>query len=129
MSNAAEKVQPKKVLIFEDNELNLKLFQDLLGAHGFVTVETRDGRNAVEIVSKEQPDLIIMDIQLPYVSGIDIIKTIKSEQDLKDIPIIAVTAFAMQDDKEKILSTGCEDYLSKPISIDSFVDVINKYVE
>jgi len=118
----------RKVLIVEDNDLNLKLFKDLLEAHGFLTVETRDGRLAVGMAKQEKPDLIIMDIQLPHMSGIEIIELLKADKKLKHIPIIAVTAFAMKGDEERILETGCEAYLPKPISIDSFLKAIKDYI-
>jgi len=118
----------KKVMIVEDNELNLKLFNDLLGANGYLTAETRKGEEAVSLALEENPDLIIMDIQLPNMSGIDLIKDIKNNNALKKIPIIAVTAFAMQDDEQKILDAGCEGYLAKPISITSFVEAIKKFI-
>ncbi len=120
--------EEKKVLIVEDNELNLKLFNDLLDANGYLTIETRKGDEALDLAIKEKPDLIIMDIQLPNISGIDVIKSIKKNNELKNIPIIAVTAFAMQDDEQKILNAGCEGYLAKPISIESFVQTIKKFL-
>lgn len=118
----------KKILIVEDNDLNLKLFNDLLEATGYEPIETKNGQEAVSLAEKERPDLIIMDIQLPNISGIDLIKEIKSNKELKNIPIIAVTAFAMQDDEEKILEAGCEGYLAKPISISSFLETIKKFL-
>lgn len=124
-----KKSEAKRVLVVEDNELNLKLFNDLLDAHGYKTIEVRDGRNAYDIVGKEVPDLVIMDIQLPYISGIDVIKKIKTDKKLKHIPILAVTAYAMKDDEEKIKEAGCEDYLSKPIDIASFIEKVKRYVQ
>ncbi len=121
--------EKKKVLIVEDNDLNQKLFVDLLEAHGFVTVHTRDGNEVVELAQKEQPNLIIMDIQLPNISGIDVIKQIKKTPVIKNIPILAVTAFAMQDDEEQILATGCEGYLAKPISIEPFIETVKHYLK
>lgn len=118
----------KKILIVEDNELNLKLFKDLLGAHGFETFETKDGLNVPSLVREIRPDLILMDIQLPEISGFDITKNLKAEPDLCDIPIIAVTAFAMKDDEERILKAGCEAYISKPISIIPFLQTIERFV-
>lgn len=118
----------KKILIVEDNELNLKLFKDLLGAHGFETFETKDGLNVPSLVREIKPDLILMDIQLPEISGFDITRNLKAEPDLRDIPIIAVTAFAMKDDEEKILKAGCEAYISKPISIMPFLKTIERFV-
>ena len=118
----------KKILIVEDNELNLKLFKDLLGAHGFETFETKDGLNVPSLVREIKPDLILMDIQLPEISGFDITRNLKSEPDLREIPIIAVTAFAMKDDEERILKAGCEAYISKPISIIPFLQTIERFV-
>lgn len=118
----------KKILIVEDNELNLKLFSDLLETVNVKVLQNRDGRLIKEICFQECPSLIIMDIQLPNISGIDLIQTLKADEKLKEIPIIAVTAFAMQDDRENILNAGCEEYLSKPISISVFLDTVKKYI-
>ena len=116
----------KKVLIVEDNELNMKLFHDLLDAHGYETLQTRDGIEALEIARVNHPDLILMDIQLPEVSGLEVTKWIKEDDNLRSIPVIAVTAFAMKGDEEKIRSGGCEAYIAKPISVNSFLDTIQK---
>lgn len=118
----------KTVLIVEDNELNMKLFQDLLEAHGIETVETNDGRNVLDLAREHTPDLILMDIQLPEVSGLEVTKWLKDDEDLKDIPVVAVTAFAMKGDEQKIREGGCEDYISKPISVGQFMDVIQSYL-
>ena len=118
----------KKVLIVEDNELNMKLFHDLLEANGIDTVETRDGLHVLEIAREHRPDLILMDIQLPEISGLDVTKQLKADADLKSIPVIAVTAFAMKGDEQKIREGGCEDYISKPISVTGFLEVIEKYL-
>lgn len=118
----------KTVLIVEDNELNMKLFRDLLEAHKIDTIETRNGKNVMEMAREHRPDLILMDIQLPEISGLDITKMMKADEDLKSIPIIAVTAFAMKGDEEKIRESGCEDYISKPISVMGFIEVVQKYL-
>lgn len=118
----------KKVLIVEDNELNMKLFNDLLEAHGISTVQTRNGREVLELARTEQPDLILMDIQLPEVSGLEVTSWLKRDAELRHIPVIAVTAFAMKGDEQKIREGGCEDYLSKPISITKFLETVNKYL-
>ena len=118
----------KKVLIVEDNELNMKLFHDLLEAHGIGTIETRDGRKVLEIAREQKPDLILMDIQLPEVSGLDVTKWLKADEELRGIPVIAVTAFAMKGDEQKIREGGCEDYISKPISVVKFMDTVRKYL-
>jgi two-component system cell cycle response regulator DivK len=118
----------KRILIVEDNDLNLKLFRDLLTAHGYETIETKEGLEAVNITRNQHPDLILMDIQLPEVSGLDITRRIKSDDAICGIPIVAVTAFAMKDDEEKILSAGCEAYISKPISIVPFLNTIRRFL-
>ena len=120
---------PKKVLIVEDNELNMKLFRDLLEAHGYQTIESRDGVEALKVARDERPDLILMDIQLPEVSGLEVAKWIKEDESLKSIPIIAVTAFAMKGDEEKIREGGCEGYLAKPISLTSFLETVERHLQ
>ncbi len=119
----------KKILIVEDNDLNLKLFRDLLGANGYLTYETKEGIEAISLTRNIMPDLIVMDIQLPEISGLDITRKIKADNAIKHIPVIAVTAFAMKDDEEKILAAGCEAYLSKPIAIDSFLSTVRRFLE
>ena len=114
----------KKILIVEDNELNMKLFHDLLEVHGYETLQTKDGREALQLAREHRPDLILMDIQLPEVSGLEVTKWIKADDELKSIPVIAVTAFAMKGDEEKIRSGGCEAYIAKPISVNSFLETI-----
>lgn len=118
----------KRILIVEDNDLNLKLFRDLLTAHGYDTIETKEGLEAIKLTKDEKPDLILMDIQLPEVSGLDVTRRLKSDSTISDIPIIAVTAFAMKDDEEKILSAGCEAYISKPISIVPFLNTVRRFL-
>ena len=118
----------KTIMIVEDNEMNMKLFHDLLEAHGYQTVETRNGLEAVELARTHRPDLILMDIQLPEVSGLDVAGWIKEDDELRTIPIIAVTAFAMKGDEERIRRGGCEAYISKPISIGSFVETVKSYL-
>ena len=118
----------KKILIVEDNELNMKLFDDLLGAHGYQTVKTRDGTKVLDIARAEKPDLILMDIQLPEVSGLEVTQWLKKDEELRKIPVVAVTAFAMKGDEEKIRQGGCEDYISKPISIGEFIKIVQKYL-
>lgn len=118
----------KRVLVVEDNELNLKLFCDLLKAHGYETVPTRDGREVLELVRAERPDLIVMDIQLPHVSGLDVIRSLKSEDELKAIPVLAVTAFAGKGDDDRIRDEGADAYVSKPISVTRFIETVRKFV-
>ncbi|PIW27682.1 MAG: two-component system response regulator [Rhodobacterales bacterium CG15_BIG_FIL_POST_REV_8_21_14_020_59_13] len=119
---------PKKVLIVEDNELNMKLFSDLLEAHGYETVGTNNGLNALDLAREHAPDLILMDIQLPEVSGLEVTKWLKDDDELSSIPVIAVTAFAMKGDEERIREGGCEAYMSKPISISVFIETIRGFL-
>ena len=118
----------KTVLVVEDNELNMKLFHDLLEAHGYDIVQTRNGLEAIDLARKHRPDLILMDIQLPEVSGLEVTKWIKEDDDLRAIPVIAVTAFAMKGDEERIRQGGCEAYLSKPISVAKFIETVKAYL-
>jgi len=114
----------KTVLIVEDNELNMKLFRDLLEAHGYQTSGTSNGFEALDLVRKLRPDLILMDIQLPQVSGL----WIKDDPELRAIPVVAVTAFAMKGDEERIREGGCEAYLSKPISVGKFIETVRRFI-
>ncbi len=118
----------KTILIVEDNELNMKLFRDLLEAHGYKTLQTRNGIDAIALARKHRPDLIVMDIQLPEVSGLDVTKWLKEDDTLRAIPIVAVTAFAMKGDEERIREGGCEAYISKPISVALFIETINQFL-
>lgn len=116
----------KKVLVVEDNELNMKLFCDLLEAYDFQTVESRDGLKAVDLAREHKPDLIIMDIQLPEVSGLDLTRWIKDDASINTIPIMAVTAFAMRQDEKHVREAGCEAYMSKPIQMKPFIETVRK---
>ena len=120
---------PKTVLVVEDNELNMKLFNDLLEAHGYRVVQARSGAEAIENARKYTPDLILMDIQLPGVSGLQVTQEILNDPDLADIPVIAVTAFAMKGDEERIRAGGCRDYISKPISVIGFLEKVKRYLD
>lgn len=116
-----------KILIVEDNDLNMKLFCDLLEAHSYEALQTKDGVAAIEIAKSAQPSLILMDIQLPEVSGLEITQRIKSDPLTSQIPIVAITAFAMKGDEEKVRDAGCEGYISKPISVKTFIETVNHF--
>ncbi|MBY0423593.1 MAG: response regulator [Parvularculaceae bacterium] len=120
---------PKTVLIVEDNELNMKLFHDLLEAHGYDVVEARNAAEAMAVVAARRPDLILMDIQLPGVSGLQVTRDLKDNAATRDIPVIAVTAFAMKGDEERIRAGGCEDYIAKPISVAGFLEKVKRYLD
>ena len=119
----------KTGLIGEDNDLNMKLFHDLLDAHGYQTLQTKDGMEALAIARENRPDLILMDIQLPEVSGLEVTKWIKEDDSLKSIPVVAVTAFAMKGDEEKIREGGCEAYIAKPISVQQFLETVKRFLD
>jgi two-component system cell cycle response regulator DivK len=118
----------KRVLIVEDNELNMKLFHDLLEAHGYKTIQTRNGKDALSLARQHRPDLVLMDIQLPEVSGLEVTRWLKDDQDLCEIPVVAVTAYAMKGDEERIRQGGCEAYISKPISVLGFIETIKEFI-
>ncbi len=118
----------KRVLVVEDNELNLKLFCDLLRAHDYAAEPVRDGREAVARARDFAPDLIIMDIQMPYVTGYELILELKADEALKAIPVMAVTAYAGRDDEERIRAAGADAYVSKPISLARFMAVVGGLV-
>jgi two-component system, cell cycle response regulator DivK len=128
LSKGKDLTMSKRVLIVEDNDLNMKLFHDLLEAHGYDTLQTKDGMEALRLARQHHPDLILMDIQLPEVSGLEVTKWIKEDDDLRMIPIIAVTAFAMKGDEEKIRDGGCEAYIAKPISVANFMKTVERFL-
>jgi two-component system cell cycle response regulator DivK len=114
----------QKILVVEDNELNLKLFCDLLRAHGYEAEPVRDGRDALARARDFTPDLVVMDIQMPYVSGLELIEQMKADEGLRRTPIMAVTAYAAKGDEERIRDAGAEGYVSKPISVMRFVEAV-----
>ena len=118
----------RKVLIVEDNALNMRLFSDLLEATGYETLQCVDGAKAVGLALEEHPDLIIMDIQLPDVSGLDITRWLKDDERTANIPVLAVTAFAMRTDELLVREAGCEGYLSKPIQVRSFLQTVDELI-
>jgi len=128
-SAAGTGTDAKTVLVVEDNELNMKLFHDLLEAHGYNILQTKDGMEALRLARQHRPDLILMDIQLPEVSGLEVTKWLKEDDELRRIPVIAVTAFAMKGDEEKIREGGCEAYIAKPISVTSFLETVRRFLE
>lgn len=114
----------RKVLVVEDNELNLRLFCDLLRAHDCSVEGVRDGREALDAARSFEPDLIVMDIQMPHVTGIELIEEIRADEELKPIPVMAVTAYAGKADEERARTAGADAYVSKPISLMRFVEVV-----
>ena len=118
----------KKVLIIEDNETNRYLLRTILQKLGVQVIEAQDGYSGVQLAVAEKPDLILMDIQLPVMDGYEATKKIRAIEETKNIPIIAITSYAMVGDKEKILNAGCNVYIEKPIEPQSFIEEIKKYL-
>jgi two-component system cell cycle response regulator DivK len=118
---------PRTVLIVEDNELNLKLLNDILEYHGYTVFTTQLGEPALELARQHRPDLILMDIQLPDISGMEATRRLKADEQTRAIPIIAVTAFAMSGDEAKVLASGCDAYVSKPFNIVEFLKLVERW--
>ena len=118
-----------KILIVEDNALNIKLFCDLLAAHGHRPEAVTDSRLALEAARNFEPDLVITDIQLPHVSGLELIRLIRTDETLGQVPIMAVTAYSAQGDEERIRAAGAQSYVSKPISVVKFVAAVEELLE
>ncbi len=115
------------MLVVEDNVLNMKLFHTLLQVHGYNVLQTRDGMEALRQARQHRPDMIIMDIQLPGISGLEVTKWLKDDETLKTIPVVAITAFAMKGDEERYLEGGCDAYIAKPISIANFLQTVERF--
>ena len=118
-----------RILVVEDNALNIKLFCDLLNAHGHETEPVTDSREALEAARAFKPDLVITDIQLPYVTGIELMELLRADEELKDVPIMAVTAYAAAGDDERIRAAGAQAYVSKPISVMRFAETVDQLLE
>ena len=117
----------KTVLVVEDNDLNSKLLNDILEYHGYTVVTTRLGEAALELARRHKPDAILMDIQLPDISGMEATRRIKADQETRTIPIIAVTAFAMPGDEANILASGCDAYVAKPFNVLDFLKLVDQW--
>ena len=118
----------KRILIIEDNELNMKLVHDVLEAHGYATIGASEGALALPLARQHRPDLILMDLQLPDMSGLDAVRQLKADTQTQAIPVIAVTAFAMVGDKDKALVGGCDGYVAKPIKLQDFLGVVKRFI-
>jgi len=118
-----------QVLVVEDNERNMKLFRDVLQASGFSTLEAATGERAVELVFEHRPDLVLMDIQLPDIDGIEALRRVRADDRFASVPVVALTAQAMEGDRERFLAAGFDGYLSKPVDISDFVTTVKRYCE
>jgi two-component system cell cycle response regulator DivK len=116
------------ILVVEDNPMNMELTVDLLESYGFEVMQAEDGSQALDVVSKNTFDLILLDMQLPKMDGLEVLEKIKENENTKDIPVVALTAHAMRGDDKKFIDAGCAGYISKPIDIHDFKETITNYV-
>lgn len=130
VSDAAARppVARKRVLIIEDNPLNMKLFSAMLAAQGYDVLQASDGALGLDLAHRQHPDLIVMDVQLPGMSGLEVTRNLKAEDDTRDIPVIATTAFAQVEDERQIMASGCDGYMAKPIAISEFLALIESFI-
>lgn len=119
--------EQKNVLVVENDALNLKLVNDLLRYHGYAILSTGSGKEALDLAGQRRPDLILLEIHLPDVSGIEVIRQLKADAHTKAIPIVAVTAFAMPEDRTNILANGADDYVSKPFRVVELLEIVHRY--
>jgi two-component system cell cycle response regulator DivK len=123
-----QRLATRRILVVEDNELNMKLLRDVLEAYGYETIVTGEGAAAVALARERRPDLILMDLQLPDITGFDAVRRLKEHKETQAIPIVAVTAFAMVGDERKALTSGCDAYLAKPIVLRNFLDLVERFI-
>ena len=119
----------RQVVVVEDNERNMKLFRDVLHASGYRTLEAATGERAVELVFEHRPDLVLMDIQLPDIDGVEALARLRADERFSTVPVLALTAQAMEGDRERFLAAGFDGYLSKPVNIAEFVATVKRYCE
>ncbi len=119
----------KTILVVEDNKLNMKLVRGLIKIGNYRMLEAMDAESGIKLIREERPDLVLMDIQLPGMDGLSATEVIKADPDLKDIPIVALTSYAMQGDKEKALAAGCTGYIAKPIDTRQFLETVSQYLK
>jgi two-component system cell cycle response regulator DivK len=119
----------KKILVVEDNPMNLELVSDILEANGYQVIQAQEGRQALEMARAERPGLILMDIQLPEMDGLEVTRLLKSDPDTSGIVVVAITAHAMRGDEERVREAGCSGYIAKPINTRDFVNVIESHME
>ncbi len=118
----------KRILMVEDEPKNMKLLRDLLQKFGYETVEATDGEQGVELTRKIKPDLILMDIMMPKLDGFEATRILKADISTKDIPVVALTAFAMSGDKERALAAGCDGYITKPVDVNVLLKTVGQFL-
>jgi two-component system, cell cycle response regulator DivK len=122
-------MRPKTILIVEDNTLNMKLWNDILEAQGYALLKTASGVEAVEIARQDRPDLILLDLRLPDISGFDVARSLKADEVTRSIPVIALTAFASTEHQRQALASGCDGYISKPVNVINFLQTVKTWLE
>jgi two-component system, cell cycle response regulator DivK len=127
-SSQSPRPDTKRILIVEDNELNMKLLHDVLEAHGYEIIPSHQGGTAIRLAREHRPHLILMDLQLPDISGLEAARQLKDDDETRGIPIIAVTAFAMVGDERKTLESGCDAYIAKPIMLRQFLETVESFI-
>ena len=127
LGQKGEKMGGKRILVIEDNEINMKLVRTLLKIGGYRVLEVRDAETGIEVARRDKPDLILMDIQLPAMDGLEATRLIKRDPEIQHIPVIALTSYAMQGDEKKALEAGCSGYISKPIDTRSFLEILPEF--
>ena len=118
-----------RVLVVEDNGRNMKLFRDVLQASGYRTLEATTGAGAVQLVIEHRPDLVLMDIQLPDIDGVEALDRLRGDERTASVPVLALTAQAMEGDRERFLAAGFDGYLSKPVNVAEFIATVKRYCE
>jgi CheY-like chemotaxis protein len=119
----------EQILVVEDNEMNMKLFRDVLTATGYRTLEATTGAQAVELAAEHAPELVLMDIQLPDIDGVEALSRLRADERTASIPVLALTAQAMEGDRERFLDSGFDGYISKPVNVIELVDVVSRHVD
>jgi len=119
----------RKIVVVEDNELNMKLFREVLGSSGYKTLEAETGERAVALTTEHRPDLVLMDIHLPDIDGVEALRRLRAHERTASVPVLALTAQAMEGDQERFLAAGFDGYLSKPVNIADLLDAVRRYCE
>lgn len=128
-SSELRSLSNRTVLIVEDDALNLKMINDIIKSLGYKTIATRSGRQAIDIALAHQPDLILLDMHLPDCSGMVVCSTLREDHRFKNLPIIAITALARADDRQRALDAGCDEYLVKPVSLDRLIQIVTQSIQ
>jgi two-component system, cell cycle response regulator DivK len=117
------------ILIVEDSPLNRKLVETVLSPHGYHLLDAKNGEEAIEVATREHPDLILMDMKMPKLDGYEATRILKSRPDMANVPIVALTAHAMEEERERAIQSGCDGYITKPINTRTFPSLVRQYLD